>query len=167
MKPVRVTKGLATMGARGSTLMLLRTLPRLRLTLPRGTAAQSRLDSALLLGGAGLDGLAATLRFHFGARTRARSAGRRLHPHPFFPVISITDDLAQTPILAEGNKLQDALKAPELRHFAQLPVVATLAQVVLLTARVTLWRDMEARAIFLQAWSWNPNIEKRPPPETL
>lgn len=85
----------------------------------------------------------------------------------FFPVISITDDLAQTPILAEGNKLQDVLKAPELRHFAQLPVVATLTQVILLTAKVTLWRDMEARAISPQTWSWDPNIEKRPPPETL
>ena len=37
-----------------------------------------------------------------------------------FLAISISDDLAQAAVLAEGNKPQDVLKAPELRHLAVL-----------------------------------------------
>ena len=81
-----------------------------------------------------------------------------------FPVISITDDLAQSPVLAEGNKLQDVLKAPDTRHF-QILFVTALLQPVSPAWNVRLWRETRDIHGSLQILHcWNPNIEKRPPP---
>jgi len=52
------------------------------------------------------------------------------------PAISITDDLAQAPALAEGTRLQDVLKAPE--QFVQFIVAATLVLSLFLLGRVDL-----------------------------
>src|SRR5579872_6509620 len=82
----------------------------------------------------------------------------------FFPVISITDDLAQSPVLAEGNKLQDVLKAPESRDF-QILVFTALVQPISPSWKVRLWRETrDARGSLQTLACWNPNIEKRPPP---
>jgi hypothetical protein len=84
-----------------------------------------------------------------------------------FPVISITDDLAQTPVLAEGNKLQDVLKAPESPQL-QLLVTAALVQPLSPSWKVKLWREARDADSSLQPLScWNSNIEKRPPPRSL
>src|SRR5689334_14761123 len=48
-----------------------------------------------------------------------------------FPVISISDDLSQTPGLVESSRLQDVLKAPELRGIYHM--AATLPAVFLLS----------------------------------
>ena len=81
------------------------------------------------------------------------------------PVISITDDLSQLPTLAEGNRLQDVLKAPELRgiHF-----VSAILPAILLPFRPK--SSIVARNFFsefpvsIQDIFWSPCIDKRPPP---
>jgi hypothetical protein len=79
------------------------------------------------------------------------------------PAISITDDLAQAPVLAEGVKLQDVLKAPE--HIIQFVVAATLVLSLFSLGRVVLWREAQSSQGLLERLSWwSPNIEKRPPP---
>lgn len=79
------------------------------------------------------------------------------------PAISITDDLAQSPVLAEGVKLQDVLKAPE--QFVQFVVAATLVLSLFLLGRVVLWREAQSSPGLLdRLCAWSPNIEKRPPP---
>lgn len=84
-----------------------------------------------------------------------------------FPVISITDDLAQSPVLAEGNKLQDVLKAPESRHF-QVLLVTALVQPISPSWKIRLWRETRDTHGSLQTLAcWNPNIEKRPPPRSI
>ena len=81
----------------------------------------------------------------------------------FLPAISITDDLAQTPALAEGVKLQDVLKAPE--HFVQFVVA-----VILLVSLFKLIKTVRRREADISShvrghvFFWAPNIEKRPPP---
>jgi len=79
------------------------------------------------------------------------------------PAISITDDLAQAPALAEGTRLQDVLKAPE--QFVQFIVAATLVLSLFLLGRVVLWRQAQSSHGFLdRLCTWSPNIERRPPP---
>ena len=80
------------------------------------------------------------------------------------PAISISDDLAQAPVLAEGVKLQDVLKAPE--QFIQFVVAATLVLSLFLLGRVVLWREAQSsRGLLERLCSWSPNIERRPPPD--
>ena len=79
------------------------------------------------------------------------------------PAISITDDLAQAPALAEGTKLQDVLKAPE--QFIQFVVAATLVLSLFALGRIVLWSETQSsRRLLDRLRSWSPNIEKRPPP---
>jgi len=83
-----------------------------------------------------------------------------------FPVISISDDLSQTLSLAEGSRLQDVLKAPELRGIyamtAIVPMTLRLApQPVSLTSNV----GSEPR-IVLHKIFWSRAIDKRPPPHS-
>ena len=79
------------------------------------------------------------------------------------PAISITDDLAQAPALAEGTKLQDVLKAPE--QFVQFVVAATLVLSLFALGRIVLWGETQSSYKLLdRLCSWSPNIEKRPPP---
>lgn len=79
------------------------------------------------------------------------------------PAISITDDLAQAPVLAEGVKLQDVLKAPE--HVIQFLVAATLVLALFSLRRVVLWREVRgSHGLLEKLFCWSPNIEKRPPP---
>ena len=79
------------------------------------------------------------------------------------PAISITDDLAQSPVLAEGVKLQDVLKAPE--QFVQFVVAATLVLSLFLLGRVVLWREVQnSPGLLDRLCFWSPNIERRPPP---
>lgn len=79
------------------------------------------------------------------------------------PAISITDDLAQSPVLAEGVKLQDVLKAPE--QFVQFVVAATLVLSLFLLGRVVLWREAQSSpGLRDRLCAWSPNIERRPPP---
>ena len=81
------------------------------------------------------------------------------------PVISITDDLSQLPTLAEGNRLQDVLKAPELRG---IHVVSAFLPAILLPFRPkspTFARKFFAQPpVPIQEIFWSPCIDKRPPP---
>ena len=78
------------------------------------------------------------------------------------PAISITDDLAQAPFLAEGMKLKDVLKAPE--HFVQFLTTATFIQCFFSPRRVVSWEKAQSSQRVQQLFCWSPNIEKRPPP---
>lgn len=84
-----------------------------------------------------------------------------------FPVISISDDLSQSPGLAESSRLQDVLKAPELRGIYH--VAATLQAVVLLSLQPTFQalprKYVRAARLSLHEVFWSPSIEKRPPPQ--
>jgi hypothetical protein len=81
----------------------------------------------------------------------------------FLPAISITDDLAQAPALAEGVRLQDVLKAPE--HVTQFVVSIILLVSFFCLGKVVLWREADiAQGLLHNLFDWNPNVEKRPPP---
>ncbi len=81
------------------------------------------------------------------------------------PVISITDDLSQMPTLAEGNRLQDVLKAPELRG---IHMVSAILPAILLPLRPksrTVTRNFFAqKPVAIHEIFWSPLIDKRPPP---
>ena len=81
------------------------------------------------------------------------------------PVISITDDLSQLPTLAEGNRLQDVLKAPELRG---IHVVSAILPALLMPfgpKSPTFARSFfSVSAVPIQEIFWSPCIDKRPPP---
>lgn len=80
------------------------------------------------------------------------------------PVISITDDLSQMPTLAEGNRLQDVLKAPELRG---IHIVSAILPAILLPLRSksrTVTRNFFAEVLVAIHDIWSPSIDKRPPP---
>lgn len=83
-----------------------------------------------------------------------------------FPVISISDDLSQTLSLAEGSRLQDILKAPELRGIyaiaAILPMTLKVApQPIRLTSNIGSEPILVLHEIF-----WASAIDKRPPPHS-
>lgn len=83
------------------------------------------------------------------------------------PVISITDDLAQTPALAEGVKLQDTWRAPEsIVSPGVIPGRILLASLRTLEANTTFLTQPEPRA-FCPELCWIPAVEKRPPPVSL
>lgn len=83
-----------------------------------------------------------------------------------FPVISISDDLCQIPSLAEGNRIQDILKAPESRSFHVLAAVLPELLLALQPDSGTLTlRYASEVPITLRKICWSPSIEKRPPPE--
>lgn len=83
-----------------------------------------------------------------------------------FPVISISDDLCQIPSLAEGNRIQDILKAPESRSFHVLAAVLPELLLGLQPDSGTLtFRYASEAPITLRKIFWSPSIEKRPPPE--
>lgn len=83
------------------------------------------------------------------------------------PVISISDDLAQTPALAEGVKLQDTWTAPEaIVSPGVVPAGTLLASVRDLEANTTFLTQLEPRA-FCPELCWIPAVEKRPPPVSL
>lgn len=81
-----------------------------------------------------------------------------------FPVISISDDLSQTLSMAEGNRLQDVLKAPDLRGVlvsTTLPALSLLLQ----PEQHGVARSSATEPSFNQhEIFWTPFIEKRPPP---
>lgn len=83
-----------------------------------------------------------------------------------FPVISISDDLSQTLSMAEGSRLQDVLKAPELRGIyaisAILPMTVQITpQPVSLTSNVGSEPTFRPHQIL-----WASAIDKRPPPHS-
>jgi hypothetical protein len=83
----------------------------------------------------------------------------------FLPAISITDDLAQSPALPEGAKLQDSLKAPE--HFVQLFALPVLLSFLAFYPSL-LGREISGYQCLLKGLiCWNANIQKRPPPQIL
>ena len=83
-----------------------------------------------------------------------------------FPVISISDDLSQTPGLIESSRLQDVLKASELRGIYHL--AATPSAIVSLSLEPEFHafpkEYVRAACLILQEIFWSPAIEKRPPP---
>lgn len=84
-----------------------------------------------------------------------------------FPVISISDDLAQSPVLAEGVKLQDTCKAPETIVCPWLvPAGLLLADTSPLPAQIAFLTDPQQRAVPPELRR-TPAIEKRPPPVSL
>ena len=78
------------------------------------------------------------------------------------PAISITDDLAQTPFLVEGAKLQDLLKAPE--QLIQSLTAASFIESFFSSGKVVIRGKPQKPHKLLQPFCWSPNIEKRPPP---
>jgi hypothetical protein len=80
------------------------------------------------------------------------------------PAISISDDLAQTPALAEGVKLQDTLAAPEsLVSPGTIPAGLLFASLNPFESKATFLVQPESRA-FPPELYWIPAVEKRPPP---
>lgn len=81
------------------------------------------------------------------------------------PVISITDDLGQMPTLAEGNRLQDVLKASELRG---IHIFSAIMPAILLPLRAksrTVTRNFFSEVpVPIQEILWSPSFDKRPPP---
>jgi hypothetical protein len=83
-----------------------------------------------------------------------------------FPVISISDDLSQTLSLAEGNRLQDVLKAPELRGIYS--IAAILPMTLQLAPRsVSMTSNLGSEPTFvLHEIFWTSAIDNRPPPHS-
>lgn len=83
-----------------------------------------------------------------------------------FPVISISDDLSQTLSLAEGCRLQDVLKAPELRGiYCIAAILPTTLQLV--PQPIHLTSNIGSEPTFLpQDIFWASAIDKRPPPRS-
>ena len=83
------------------------------------------------------------------------------------PVISISDDLVQTPVLTEGVRLQDTWTAPEsIVSPGVIPNGLLLASLNTFGVRTTLLTQPERRA-FPPELCWIPTVEKRPPPVSL
>jgi hypothetical protein len=83
-----------------------------------------------------------------------------------FPVISITDDLSQTLSLAEGSRIQDIVKAPDLRSTATVAAIAFLLNPLQPEPQLA-DRKISVRATVRYRDSlWTPVIENRPPPHT-
>jgi hypothetical protein len=79
------------------------------------------------------------------------------------PAVSITDDLAQGPLLADDVRTKDLLNAPE--YFIQFLTAAIFVQLCFSAHRVVLWRNApSSQGLLEQLFCWSPNIEKRPPP---
>jgi len=81
-----------------------------------------------------------------------------------FPAISISDDLSQVAFLTEGKKLPDFLEAADRRHLDIVHPAVLLIQSVSLCSTLSFWRDAQERSASVDLFSWNPNIDKRPPP---
>jgi hypothetical protein len=82
-----------------------------------------------------------------------------------FPVISISDDLSQTIGLAEGARLQDMLKAPELRGIYYLAVVLPEVLVPFRSEAFKAILDWRVEtSVNLYEILLTPSVEKRPPP---
>ena len=79
-----------------------------------------------------------------------------------FPAISISDDLSQTPGLAEGTRIQDTLKAPDLRAVDRLAIALIAPPVAPIEPRV--WGVTEEPTVAPRDHFWLPFIDKRPPP---
>jgi hypothetical protein len=83
-----------------------------------------------------------------------------------FPVISISDDLSQVPSLAEGNRLQDVLKSPELRGIYVVCAVLPAIWLLLHTEPRLVVRNFAAEIpADLNNLFWTPSVDKRPPPQ--
>ena len=83
-----------------------------------------------------------------------------------FPVISISDDVAQTPALTEDGTFKDVLKETKSADSIHILQAVTLAENLILIPSFALWReglqDQDSpRRLFLHC----PNIENRPPPQ--
>jgi len=84
------------------------------------------------------------------------------------PVISISDDLAQTPALAEGVKLQDTWTAPEsIVPPGVIPAGVVLASIRALEANAIFFLTQPEPRAFFPELCWIPAVEKRPPPVSL
>jgi hypothetical protein len=79
-----------------------------------------------------------------------------------FPAISISDDLSQTPGLAEGPRIQDTLKAPDVRAIDHLTIALVAPLLVRSSSRF--WSVTEEPTIASHDRFWVPIIDKRPPP---
>lgn len=83
-----------------------------------------------------------------------------------FPVISISDDLSQVPSLAEGNRLQDVLKSPELRGIYIVCAVLPAIWLLLHTEPRLVDRNVATEIpAELHNLLWAPSVDKRPPPQ--
>jgi uncharacterized iron-regulated membrane protein len=82
-----------------------------------------------------------------------------------FPVISISDDLSQTPGLAEGLRIQDILKAPDLRSVAPVAAIAVLLTLLQPERRAIPGRVSFEAVVGYRELFRTPAIENRPPPQ--
>jgi hypothetical protein len=81
-----------------------------------------------------------------------------------FPVISISDDLSQVPGLAEASRLQDVLKAPELRTSFQVAAILPVTLFALRPQARAAIQNLISVPLALHEYFWAPSIDKRPPP---
>lgn len=82
-----------------------------------------------------------------------------------FPVISISDDLSQTPGLAEGTRIQDILKAPDLRSVAPVPALASLIVLLQQEPRIVFGKVASEHLVRYCDLFWTLSVENRPPPQ--
>lgn len=83
-----------------------------------------------------------------------------------FPVISISDDLSQTLSLAEGSRLQDVLKAPELRGIYCLAAILPTTLQLASQSQTVMSTIGSKPAFVLHDIFWAPAIDNRPPPHS-
>ena len=85
-----------------------------------------------------------------------------------FPVISISDDVAQTPALTEDGTLRDALKGTKSPDFIHILQTASIAGSLILIASLLFWRETHRGEDPPRLTSLSdPKIENRPPPQPL
>lgn len=85
-----------------------------------------------------------------------------------FPVISMSDDLSQAAVLAEGNKLQDVLKSPVSRQFVAIILLYTITALAAPVFRIA-FDSPRSHGLTLSLYdSFSaPGLAKRPPPRLL
>ena len=82
-----------------------------------------------------------------------------------FPVISMSDDLSQTLGLAEGSRIQDVLKAPEMCGIDHLAAILPAIPLRLESESRAVAKSLATETtVSFQEIFWSPSIEKRPPP---
>ena len=85
-----------------------------------------------------------------------------------FPVISMSDDLSQAAVLAEGNKLQDVLKSPVSRQFVPVVLLCSIAALAAPVFRVAFEGPRFSGVTVSPQDSFpSPGVSKRPPPQFL
>jgi hypothetical protein len=84
-----------------------------------------------------------------------------------FPVISMSDDLSQAAILAEGNKVQDTLKSAVSRQLVTVVLLCAITSSVPMFRVALEGPRFSGLTVALYASFSLPRLAKRPPPRSL